>query len=517
MRFLDKHGGRDPAFYAAARELAARQRGDTRPPAALVGTALAAAAGDGSAPCDWAHPGATCDGAAVSFFPAALLRSIPVYAPVYLFPALLVHGRALFDGSPAAAALWAKTAKGVLRSSAFLALYCTLCWRGACVGFRALGRVSPVGIPATAWVGGLATLVEKKSRRMELALYCLSRAVESFALCVPEWWDGVGAVAAVAAGSPADLCPAPRRARQLALTPFLRPDVALRAAAAAAVGHCYSDCGGAHRDVFRSKYLLVLDFVLGGDGLDRGSIRHVPSASDRELLWRGKQGGRQRVPCVCVCVSCSVSLTNPHTNPQNTTPLVVTAATAPAAAALSGAPAAAATAVSAAAVGLATRARSLTRAASAAWGSVACLAGLAVAPSDADASHPPPQPMATPSPRVGEPPHRRPRFRNHGWEVRLSGDALASGDAESEGDRTPGVSPRGRRSGGSSGAQSPRPAWPPAARPAGYVGAGASGLAASPLSGDRGDVVTPLRTLAAGRPGLAGRARSFGGDEALAP
>ena len=35
--------------------------------------------------------------------------------------------------------------------------------------------------------GGLATLVEKKSRRMELAVYCLSRALESFALCLAEW------------------------------------------------------------------------------------------------------------------------------------------------------------------------------------------------------------------------------------------------------------------------------------------------------------------------------------------
>ena len=35
--------------------------------------------------------------------------------------------------------------------------------------------------------GGLATLVEKKSRRMELAIYCLSRALESFALCLVHW------------------------------------------------------------------------------------------------------------------------------------------------------------------------------------------------------------------------------------------------------------------------------------------------------------------------------------------
>lgn len=32
--------------------------------------------------------------------------------------------------------------------------------------------------------GGLATLAEKKSRRMELALYVASRAVESFARCL---------------------------------------------------------------------------------------------------------------------------------------------------------------------------------------------------------------------------------------------------------------------------------------------------------------------------------------------
>ena len=32
--------------------------------------------------------------------------------------------------------IWAKVLKGALRSSAFLGMYCTLCWRGACVGFQ---------------------------------------------------------------------------------------------------------------------------------------------------------------------------------------------------------------------------------------------------------------------------------------------------------------------------------------------------------------------------------------------
>lgn len=87
--------------------------------------------------------------------------------------------------------------------------------------------------------------MEKKSRRMELALYCTSRALESWALCLVEW----GLV------SPAVL---PRRV-----------DVLMFSAAIAAILHCYSDDYGRHRDVFRSKYLNVLDFILG----NRGALR----------------------------------------------------------------------------------------------------------------------------------------------------------------------------------------------------------------------------------------------------
>lgn len=46
---------------------------------------------------------------------------------------------------------------------------------GACAGFQWSGRPTALVMCATCWVAGLATLVEKKSRRMELALYCLSR------------------------------------------------------------------------------------------------------------------------------------------------------------------------------------------------------------------------------------------------------------------------------------------------------------------------------------------------------
>ena len=36
--------------------------------------------------------------------------------------------------------------------------------------------------------------------------------------------------------------------------------------ATAAIMHCYSGAQGRHRDVFRSKYLNVLDFIFGSQG-----------------------------------------------------------------------------------------------------------------------------------------------------------------------------------------------------------------------------------------------------------
>lgn len=46
---------------------------------------------------------------------------------------------------------------------------------GACVAFQSTGTVTGSVIAGSCWTAGLATLVEKKSRRMELAFYCLSR------------------------------------------------------------------------------------------------------------------------------------------------------------------------------------------------------------------------------------------------------------------------------------------------------------------------------------------------------
>lgn len=45
-----------------------------------------------------------------------------------------------------------------------------------------------------------------------------------------------------------------------------RMDIMLFAAGCGAIVHCYSGYNGLHRDVFKSKYLNVLDFVFGNTG-----------------------------------------------------------------------------------------------------------------------------------------------------------------------------------------------------------------------------------------------------------
>lgn len=252
VRFLDKHGGKPPHVYSAVREMtrrAAAGAAASAPLLSLAGTPEQHLGGP--VPCGFLHPGKGCTHHAVTFFPEAYARALPVYFPVYVIPAILVHRKRLLQPDKAPE-LWRKMALGVLRSSLFLSLYCTLAWRGACTGFNVAGRTSGAVIASSCWVAGMAVLVEKRSRRMELALYCLSRAAESFALTLVAWgWVRPSAV--------------PRRL-----------DVLMFSLACGAILHCYSDHGGQRRSVFRGPYLNVFDFILGNTGFKEG-ISHQPS------------------------------------------------------------------------------------------------------------------------------------------------------------------------------------------------------------------------------------------------
>jgi hypothetical protein len=258
VAFLNKHGGKPLYVYQGVRELVARGGAEGSTLSSLHHTPHSRHTD--SRPCSFLHPGTGCTEHSITFLPQGVLRALPVYIPVYLIPAALVHRKRLLN--PAVAPeLWKKIALGGLRSSVFLGLYCSLAWRGACGGFQMTGKATGAGIAATCWVAGLATFVEKKSRRMELALYCVSRSLESFMLCAYIWgWIPERAV--------------PKRL-----------DVILFSIASAAICHCYSDHMGARRDVFKSKYLSVFDFVLGNVGFKEASVRHHPSNTDLLKTW----------------------------------------------------------------------------------------------------------------------------------------------------------------------------------------------------------------------------------------
>ncbi|KAJ6939454.1 Transmembrane protein 135 [Populus alba x Populus x berolinensis] len=82
---------------------------------------------------------------------------------------------------------------------------------------------------------GLALAIEKKSRRIEISLYCFARAVESFFICARD----------------AGYLPESMNLK--------RADVVIFSISTAIIMHCYEQ----EREVFRSKYLNVLDWVFG--------------------------------------------------------------------------------------------------------------------------------------------------------------------------------------------------------------------------------------------------------------
>ncbi|XP_010916872.2 uncharacterized protein [Elaeis guineensis] len=191
-------------------------------------------------PCSIVHGNQSCVGHFFSFLLQAYRRALPVYLPVYLVPALIVHRQGLLKRPYT---ILGKSLLGTARSSLFLSIYCSSAWAWTCLLFRTLKRCNIPLVAMATFPTGLALLIEKKSRRIEISLYCLARAIESFFTCMVD----------------AGLCPQASKLK--------RADVIVFSFATAIIMHCYAQ----EREVFRSKYLNVLDWVFG-----------VPPASDDE-------------------------------------------------------------------------------------------------------------------------------------------------------------------------------------------------------------------------------------------
>lgn len=125
---------------------------------------------------------------------------------------------------------------GTARSSLFLSVYCSSAWLWTCFCFRLFKRCNIPMVAIGTFPTGIALAIEKKSRRIEISLYCLARAIESFFTCM------------------ADLGYLPPQSKNL-----IRADVVVFSISTAIIMHCYA----IERDVFRSKYLNVLDWVFG--------------------------------------------------------------------------------------------------------------------------------------------------------------------------------------------------------------------------------------------------------------
>ncbi|CAL0320220.1 unnamed protein product [Lupinus luteus] len=233
--FLNKHGGKDKAILQGVKDIASGKPFTNLEAVEkyykTVGVNMKLDP-NMNVPCSIVHGNQSCTGHIFSFLLQAYKRALPVYLPVYLIPALIVHRQGLLKRPHS---ILAKGLVGTARSSLFLSVYCTSAWMWTCFLFRIFKRCNIPMVAMGTFPTGLALAIEKKSRRIEISLYCLARAIESFFTCLAD--EGY--------------LPQSRKIK--------RADVVVFSLSTAIIMHCYAE----EREVFRSKYLNVLDWVFG--------------------------------------------------------------------------------------------------------------------------------------------------------------------------------------------------------------------------------------------------------------
>ncbi|XP_058751145.1 uncharacterized protein LOC131624204 isoform X1 [Vicia villosa] len=233
--FLNKHGGKDAVILQGVKDIASGKPFTNLHAVKKYYKTMGVDVKldpNMKVPCSIVHGNQSCGGHVISFLGQAYKRALPVYLPVYLIPALIVHRKGLLQRP---FTILTKVLIGTARSSLFLSVYCTSAWMWTCFLFRIFKRCNIPMVAMGTFPPGLGLAIEKKSRRMEISLYCLARAIESFFTCIAD----------------AGYLPPSRRIK--------RADVVVFSLSTAIIMHCYAQ----EREVFRSKYLNVLDWVFG--------------------------------------------------------------------------------------------------------------------------------------------------------------------------------------------------------------------------------------------------------------
>lgn len=129
--------------------------------------------------CSYSHKGMTCNEWAVRCAWNNIVKiGIPLYGPLRVLMTLIFDRRRLMK-QPIPTIV--RGVRSVLASSLFLGLYVGCIIRPLC--FSLHRRLRTGAIPGLlCFAAGLATLIEPKGRRMDLALYCSTFAIRSFVL-----------------------------------------------------------------------------------------------------------------------------------------------------------------------------------------------------------------------------------------------------------------------------------------------------------------------------------------------
>lgn len=200
-----------------------------------------------------------------------------MYVPVYAVSIALVQRSQIFRDPQRV--IW-RAALGVARSSLFLSAYCSSAWLSTCLLHHIAGKrpITRTTITACTLLPGLASLIEKPSRRTELAIYCLGLALQS----------------------------AGRRASRSGKAPRLRRvDALLISLSSATIMHCYLR----HPETFGAKYKNVFDWIFGADAeivFVRSSSTgiHLQSSAARQTAADGDgicfEPCREACPLLCL-------------------------------------------------------------------------------------------------------------------------------------------------------------------------------------------------------------------------
>ncbi|KAF9195470.1 hypothetical protein BGZ51_000045 [Haplosporangium sp. Z 767] len=126
--------------------------------------------------CALLHPLYTCNRHAVDTFTGEFGRALKMYGTLNLIVTLVFQHKRLVSNPNETAKRYVKS---TLRSCLFLAAYVLAAFYIPCISRRILGRETNLNYLLNGVVAGFAVLIEAPGRQMELALYCLPRALET--------------------------------------------------------------------------------------------------------------------------------------------------------------------------------------------------------------------------------------------------------------------------------------------------------------------------------------------------